>query len=282
MIIWWLSDYLMMGKCQKQIFSGHFSMSLWREPPRNGDSFRPGQPSLRKALDEHSRQRQGASISQLNFRHEWHEVETEGMKFEAKIGFNQPPGPLAFGFSLSAREEDISVCSKSKLDGSWFKIPMGQVAYVQAAAVNVLQALSGQLVITLEPGEPVEPVLGYAAFSKRDPNFPFFWLKPCETMWRSHFQNQFSVFPFDKGHVFISHLNPSQPLLPLVLAQHPMATELHGTWPEALHRLGQLQWRRLRSHGAVYGVYGAALRALRMGRGLATGKDVAGGPMWWW
>lgn len=33
--------------------------------------------------------------------------------------------------------------------------PMGQVAYVQAAAVNVLQALSGQLVITLEPGEPV-------------------------------------------------------------------------------------------------------------------------------
>jgi hypothetical protein len=101
------------------------------------------------------------------------------MKFEAKIGFNQPPGPLAFGFSLSAREEDISVCSKSKLDGSWFKIPMGQVAYVQAAAVNVLQALSGQLVITLEPREPV---LGYAAFSKRDPNFPFFWLKPCETM----------------------------------------------------------------------------------------------------
>jgi hypothetical protein len=51
-----------------------------------------------------------------------------------------------------------------------------------------------------------------------------------------------------------------------------MATELHGTWPEALHRLGQLQWRRLRSHGAVYGVYGAALRALRMGRGWQRAK----------
>ena len=35
---------------------------------------------------------------------------------------------------------------------------MGQVAYVQAAAVNVLQALSGQLVIALAPVEPVEPV----------------------------------------------------------------------------------------------------------------------------
>ena len=238
MIIWWLSDYLMMGKCQEQIFSGHFSMSLWREPPRNGDCFRPGQPSLRKALDEHSRQRQGASISQLNFRHEWHEVETEGMKFEAKIGFNQPPGPLAFGFSLSAREEDISVCSKSKLDGSWFKIPMGQVAYVQAAAVNVLQALSGQLVITLEPGEPVEPVTaGICSIFKKG---------ILTTIWnhlpkREHFPKGIPFFcwnhvkPFPEPIFCISlcrrqracfHLSPSQPISTHLIPSHPLINKV--------------------------------------------------------